>query len=201
MGSLPAGDRRRLLRRRLFLRPPVARDARRARRPDRRLLGRLGLRGLGSPRPAGRRPKYAPLLQRWEQIEKNYPRAKAEYDAKLAEREAQPPRPRPRASRPRRAQNPDDQMAGNSRPGQHLQRRAQADDRLRHPGRHLVPGRIERRPGLPVSRPVPADDQELARRVGPGRFPVLLGPARRLHGREARAAQRAPGPSCARPRP
>ncbi len=69
---------------------------------------------------------------------------------------------------------------------QHLQRRAQADDRLRHPGRHLVPGGVERRQSLSVSRLVPTHDQELARRVGPGRFFVLLGPARRLPGRNAR---------------
>ena len=36
---------------------------------------------------------------------------------------------------------------------------------------------------------------------GQGDFSVLLGPARRLHGRDARAAAKAPGPSCARRRP
>ncbi len=30
-------------------------------------------------------PKYAPLLKRWEEIEKNYPKAKEEYEAKHAE--------------------------------------------------------------------------------------------------------------------
>ena len=82
------------------------------------------------------------------------------------------------------------QHDGRQRPaGQYLQWRAQADDRLRHSGRHLVPGRIERGPRLSVSRPVPADDQELARRMGPGRLLVLLGPACRLPGRNTRTGR------------
>jgi sialate O-acetylesterase len=39
---------------------------------------------------------------------------------------------------------------------------------LRHQGGHLVPGRVERRPGLPVPHPVPGDDSELARRLEAG---------------------------------
>ena len=67
--------------------------------------------------------------------------------------------------------------------GQHLQRCAQADDWVRNPRSDLVPGRIERQSRLSVSRPLPADDQELAGRVGPGRLPVLLGPTGRLQSR------------------
>ena len=85
MADLPAGDGRRLLGGRLLLRPPVAPDARRA-------VGLINDSWGGSACEAWIRrdilaadPKYAPLLKRWEQIEKDYPQAKAEYDAKLAE--------------------------------------------------------------------------------------------------------------------
>lgn len=66
--------------------------------------------------------------------------------------------------------------------GQHLQRRAEFSHRLRHSGGDLVSGGIERGPSVPVPRPVPADDPELARRVGAGRLSILLGAARRLPG-------------------
>lgn len=61
---------------------------------------------------------YEPLLARWAQIEENYPQAKAEYEAKLAEwkvaaetakSEGKPVPPAPG--------NPDGLMSGNARPG------------------------------------------------------------------------------------
>ncbi len=59
--------------------------------------------------------KYAPLIQRWEEIEKDYPQAKAEYEAKAAARgEAAKAKGKQAGGRP---QNPDNQMRGNSRPG------------------------------------------------------------------------------------
>jgi len=62
--------------------------------------------------------KYAPLLKRWEQIEKNYTRAKAEYQAKQAERDSAAKKARAEGKRPpRQSSNPDDLMRGNSRPG------------------------------------------------------------------------------------
>ena len=80
--------------------------------------------------------KYAPLLDHWEQIEKDYPRAKAEYDTKRAawEKEAD-------QGQGRRQTGPSG--AVQSRLGydrqfparQHLQWCPQAHDRLRHPGR------------------------------------------------------------------
>ena len=125
-------------------------------------------------------PKYAPLIDRWEKMEAEY----ASADTKRRTQAA--------ARRPDARQRP---------PRQHLQRRAQAHHRLRHPRRDLVPGRIQRRPRLPVPRPVSAHDPELARRVGPRRLPLLLGPARRLHGRKTPNPSTATGPSSAKPRP
>ena len=58
---------------------------------------------------------------------------------------------------------------------------------LRHQGGDLVSRRDQRGPRVSVSRPVPADDPELARRLEDRRLPVLLGPARRLHGRKPQA--------------
>jgi len=63
-------------------------------------------------------PKYAPMLKRWEELEKNFPRAKAEYESKRADwkravekakAEGQKPPPEP--------SNPEDLMHGNFRPG------------------------------------------------------------------------------------
>jgi sialate O-acetylesterase len=64
--------------------------------------------------------KYAPLMKRWEQIEANYPKAKAEYHAKQAEREAAAKKARAEGKqqqRQGRAPSPDDLMNGNARPG------------------------------------------------------------------------------------
>jgi sialate O-acetylesterase len=62
--------------------------------------------------------KYAPLLKRWEEIEKNYSQAKAEYQAKQGEREAAAKKARAEGKRPpRRPPNPDDLLSGNARPG------------------------------------------------------------------------------------
>jgi sialate O-acetylesterase len=62
--------------------------------------------------------KYAPLLKRWQKLESDLPRAKAEYESKLAEwkindakAKAEHKKPPPRPS------NPDDVMRGNARPG------------------------------------------------------------------------------------
>jgi sialate O-acetylesterase len=52
--------------------------------------------------------RYAPLLEYWEQLEKNLPQAKAEYSSKLAAKT------KAAAKRPR---DLDDLMRGNSRPG------------------------------------------------------------------------------------
>ena len=63
-------------------------------------------------------PKYAPLLERWEQLEKAYPRAIAEYNASLAERRLLAAKAKAKGQpEPRRLPNPDDQMRGNARPG------------------------------------------------------------------------------------
>ena len=200
MAGLLAGDGRRVLGGRLLLRPPAAPDAGRADRPDQRRLGRLGVRGLDPPRPAGRGSRsMRRCSSAGSRSRRTIPGPRPSTSRNWPSGSSQPRRPRPRASSRRGAREPRRHDERQRPARQHLQRRAQADDRLRHPRRHLVSGRIERRPGLSVSRPVPAHDQELARRVGPGRFPVLLGPARRLPGREARAAK-APGPSCARRR-
>jgi sialate O-acetylesterase len=59
--------------------------------------------------------KYAPLLHKWEELEKNYPKAKEEYAAKLAAyRETQK---QSKASGRRPPQSPDALMSGNARPG------------------------------------------------------------------------------------
>lgn len=61
--------------------------------------------------------KYQPLLARWEQIEKNYPQAKADYEKKLAEwkvaAEAAKAEGKPAPQQPA---NPDGAMYGNHRP-------------------------------------------------------------------------------------
>jgi sialate O-acetylesterase len=59
-------------------------------------------------------PKYKPLLERWEEIEKNYPQAKKAYDewkeaAAKAKAEGTTP--------PKEPRNPDGNMGGNARPG------------------------------------------------------------------------------------
>jgi len=62
--------------------------------------------------------KYAPLLKRWEQLEKNLARAKAEYDLKLAEWRAAADKSKSEGKLPpRRPSNPEELMRGNSRPG------------------------------------------------------------------------------------
>ena len=109
-------------------------------------------------------PRFARMLKRWERIEKDYPRIKAEYDSKMAEWKTRGGEgQRPKANGHREApQNPDWLMKGNSRPGNIYNGVLEAHDRLRHPGRHLVSGGIERRKSLSVSRLVSAHDQELA---------------------------------------
>ena len=62
--------------------------------------------------------RYARMLKRWDQIEKDYPRAKAEYDSKLAEwrlaaKKAKDERKQP----PPAPSNPEFSMTGNFRPG------------------------------------------------------------------------------------
>jgi sialate O-acetylesterase len=62
--------------------------------------------------------KYTPLLRHWEQLEKDYPTAKAEYPSKLAawrttEAQAKAQGKQP----PRRPDDPDNLMRGNFRPG------------------------------------------------------------------------------------
>jgi sialate O-acetylesterase len=62
--------------------------------------------------------KYAPLLQRWEQTEKDYPRDKAEYASKLAAWRGEAAKARSEGKQPpRRPRDPDEVMRGNSRPG------------------------------------------------------------------------------------
>ena len=62
--------------------------------------------------------KYARMLKRWEQIEKDYPRAKAEYDAKMVKWELAAKKAKDEGKEPPHApSNPDSLMSGNSRPG------------------------------------------------------------------------------------
>ncbi len=62
--------------------------------------------------------KYKPLLDRWEQIEKNYPQAKADYEKKLAAwKEAADKAKAEGKPAPQQPGNPDGQMRGNARPG------------------------------------------------------------------------------------
>jgi sialate O-acetylesterase len=62
--------------------------------------------------------KYGPLLKRWEQLEKNLPNAKAEYETKRAEWRKEADKAKAEGKRARRPpDNPDDQMRGNARPG------------------------------------------------------------------------------------
>jgi sialate O-acetylesterase len=62
--------------------------------------------------------KYAPLLQHWEQLEKDLPRAKAEYQLKRAERRDAVAKAKAQGKRtPQQPQDPEGLMRGNSRPG------------------------------------------------------------------------------------
>jgi sialate O-acetylesterase len=62
--------------------------------------------------------KYGPLLKRWEKLEKGYSEAKAGYESKLAEWKTAADKAKAEGKEaPRRPANPDDQMRGNSRPG------------------------------------------------------------------------------------
>jgi sialate O-acetylesterase len=61
--------------------------------------------------------KYQPLLARWEQIEKNYPQAKADYPAKLEEWKAAVAKAKADGKpAPQQPANPDGLMNGNHRP-------------------------------------------------------------------------------------
>ncbi len=63
-------------------------------------------------------PKYAPLMQRWEKMEKDYLLAKAESDAKQSERRLIAAKAKAEGKpAPRSAPNLSGQMTGNSRPG------------------------------------------------------------------------------------
>ena len=98
---------------------------------------------------------------------KIYPAAMAEYESKLAEWKRPPKKPRPQGKQPPPAPNPEDQMRGNSRPGNIYNGVLKPTIGYGIRG-NLVSGGIQRGQSLSVSRLVPADDQELARRVGPG---------------------------------
>jgi sialate O-acetylesterase len=61
---------------------------------------------------------YAPMLKRWEQIEKDFPRAKAEYDAKRTEWKKDVDKAKAQGKQaPPEPSNPEDAMRGNFRPG------------------------------------------------------------------------------------
>ena len=62
--------------------------------------------------------KYAPLLKRWEELEKSLPQAKAEYESKLAEWKLAAEKSKAEGRQPpRKPQSPESQMSGNARPG------------------------------------------------------------------------------------
>ncbi len=62
--------------------------------------------------------KYAPMLKRWEQIEKDLPRAKAEYEPKRVAWQAVADKAKAEGKQPPRPpSNPEDLMRGNARPG------------------------------------------------------------------------------------
>jgi sialate O-acetylesterase len=63
-------------------------------------------------------PKYAAMMQNWAEIEKNYPKAKEEYQAKYAAWRKEADQAKAEQKRPPRPpQNPDAMMTGNFRPG------------------------------------------------------------------------------------
>jgi sialate O-acetylesterase len=63
-------------------------------------------------------PKYGPMLQNWAEFEKNYPRAKEEFQAKyVAWQEASKKAKAENKPEPQQPFNPDWMMYGNSRPG------------------------------------------------------------------------------------
>ena len=101
-----------------------------------------------------------PLMDHWKEVEQQFKSgaAEKEYAEKLAEWEenADAARKAGEATPPRPRKN--DSMNRKSAPRQYLQWRPPADDRLWHSWRHLVPRRIERRPGIPVSPSVSFDD-------------------------------------------
>jgi sialate O-acetylesterase len=62
--------------------------------------------------------KYAPMLEQWRQLETNLPRAKAEYESKRAEWKVAADKARAEGKQPPRPPStPEDQLRGNSRPG------------------------------------------------------------------------------------
>jgi len=62
--------------------------------------------------------KYAPLLKRWEDLERNLPKAQAEYESKRSEWRLAAEKAKGEGKRPPQAPvNPDQQMRGNARPG------------------------------------------------------------------------------------
>ena len=87
---------------------------------------------------------------------------------------------------------------------QHAHDPLQRDDRpagaLRHPRRHLVPGRGQRAPRAAIPHAVPRHDRRLAAGLGPG-LPVPVRPDRAPPRHDARAARRAAaGPGSTRRR-
>jgi sialate O-acetylesterase len=63
-------------------------------------------------------PRYAPMLKRWERIESDLPRAKSEYETKMAEWRKVSDKAKAESKRPPRPpSNPEELMRGNARPG------------------------------------------------------------------------------------
>ena len=88
--------------------------------------------------------KYAPLLKRWEKLEKNYRQAEKDELRRPSQGQG---RGQAAAARP---QNPEDQMAGNARPGNIYNGVLKPTIGYGIRGRHLVPGR-DRTPAGPIS--------------------------------------------------
>ena len=200
MESLHAGIGERLFGGRLFLWPRIARSARCADRIDRRLMGRLGVRGVDSPRSNWKASRCTMRCSRSgtttsrTSTRPSGRRDWAEWRKKAdeARKEGKPAPPnRPRFDSP---------AAGNHRPANLYHGRLEPVMPYAIRGVDLVSGRVERRAGLPVSRHVPADDQVVARGLEAGRFPVLLGCSWPTSWPRSRSRATARGPSCAKRR-
>ena len=136
----------------LLLRPGAAQGTEAADRPDPYVLGRHAGGGLDQPGVLCRRiPISSRSSTHYKEALADYPQAKAKYDEEMDQVEERPSNKAKADGKqpPREPQCP----AGTGQP-EFSRRPVQRHDRpagpLYDPGRDLVPGRVERRPGLPV---------------------------------------------------
>ena len=196
--------RRRVLGRRVFLRPGTVPEPQCADRPDPLLVGRLVLRSVGKAVAVGSRsavPRAAgamgPRLRHLRYAEsQGRPQSPA---GEVAEGGGRGQGGRP--PEPQRPRNPEDIRIGQHRPANCYNGMLLPLEPFAIRGAIWYQGESNAGRAYQYRSLFPPDDQELARRLAAGRFPLLLRPARQFHGGQAASRPKAPGPSSAKRKP